>query len=200
MTRFFLVLVVTLYPLMGIGAEPFPEPFGLSWDMSDDNLKEHGFTLVEESSSEFNVFTSVSVPKAWSKGNTYLALTYKDQLVKVVALSVDITNDIYGSEGKEMYNQMKALLTKKYGAPSDHYEYTGRDLYDEIDEFYQCLEYSGCGNYVSIFKFSGGTIAIEFEGKSRGAGYLTIGYESPDFLAAKRQIAQEAKESDTDVF
>ena len=200
MTRFFLVLVVTLYPLMGIGAEPFPEPFGLNWDMSDDNLKEHGFTLVKENSSEFNVFTSVSVPKAWSKGNTYLALTYKDQLVKVVALSVDFTNDIYGSEGKEMYNQMKALLTKKYGAPSDHYEYTGRDLYDEADEFYQCLEYSGCGHYVSIFKFSGGIIAIELEGKGRGTGYLTIGYESPGFLIAKRQIEKEAKESDAEVF
>lgn len=200
MTRFFVVLVVTLYPLMSIGAEPFPEPFGLSWDMPDDNLREHGFTFVEESSGDFNVFTSVSVPKAWSKGETYLALTYNDQLVKVAALSVDITDDIYGSEGKAMYNQMKSLLTKKYGAPSDHFEFTGRELYDEADEFYQCLEYSGCGVYVSIFQFSGGTIAIELEGKSRGTGYLTIGYESPGFHVAKRQIEQEAKESDAEVF
>lgn len=200
MFRFFLVLVVALCPLIDISAETFPEPFGLSWDMSEDDLRKLGFELIQEDHNGFNTFSSLSTPKPWSKGETYFALTYNDQLVKVAAISIDFTDDIYGIEGKETYNQMKALLTKKYGNPSENYEFTGRDLYDESDEFYQCLEYSGCGVYISLYKYSGGTIAIQLSGQNRGTGYLQIGYESPGFSIAKRQITQNAQEADAEVF
>ena len=198
--QFFLVSIVILCPFSVFGTDDFPEPFGLSWNMSEGDLDKLGFTDTGRGVEGFNVFSSVSVPKPWSKGDRYLAVTYKNRLVKASALSVDITDDIYGSEGKEMYKQMKALLAKKYGDPSDHYEFVGADIYDESDEFYQCLNYSGCGGYASMFQYLGGTIAVQLNGLTRGKGYLSITYESPGFEAAKRQSEKEAEESDADVF
>ncbi|ORQ01223.1 hypothetical protein B7971_18490, partial [Vibrio cholerae] len=124
------------------------------------------------------------MPKAWSKAENYVAVTYKGRLVKVAAMSTDFTDDIYGLKGKSNYEQVKSLLTKKYGSPSTHYERVGGDLYDDADEFYQCLDYSGCGAYLSIFDYAGGVISVQLKGKRRGEGFLTIGYESPQFLMA----------------
>ncbi len=66
------------------------------------------------------------------------------------------------------------MLTKKYGKPSSHLEISGQELYKDYDEFYQCLGYSGCGAYFSVYNFSGGTIGLELIGQSRGEGFLKL--------------------------
>lgn len=181
-------------------ADSFPEPFGLKWGMTVDELDRYGFAPIQGFDTKFNGMSSKSAPKPWSKAETYLALTYNNRLVKVAAFSVDITDDIYGAEGKEMYNQIKDRLIRKYGNPSTQNEYVGRDLYDEPDEFYQCLDRSGCGAYISLFKMFGGTIAIQLKGRRRGSGYLSIGYESPEFLSAKEQQKEASSKSDDEAF
>lgn len=191
--------LVALYSVQAFGEESFPEPFGLRWGMSESELSNLGFTKSSESSG-LNILTSVSAPKAWSKGEMYAALTHKGKLVKVMVSSVDITDDILGSEGKELYSHMKSLLEKKYGPPSTNYEIIGKKLYDDYDELYQCLDYSGCGAYMSIFKFAGGVIAIQLKGKRRGEGFLTISYESPGFSIAKEEIKSGNMESDEEAF
>lgn len=200
MNRTFLIALCLWLMSPSISADSFPEPFGLKWGMTEDELKQNGFVAIEKYDGWFNGMSSKSTPKPWSKAETYLALTYNNRLVKVAAISVDITDDIYGLEGMVMYNEIKDRLAKKYGNPSTEQEFIGRDLYDDADEFYQCLKRSGCGAYLSLFKFSGGTIAIQLKGKRRGSGYLSIGYESPDFLIAKEQIRQESSKSDDEAF
>lgn len=195
-------LVGMLLAIVAVGvqaADTFPEPFGLTWGMSEAGLKKLGFTQVNDSEG-LRLFSSVSAPKAWSKAENYVAVTYKGKLVKAAAVSTDFTDDIFGSEGKSTYEQVKSLLTKKYGSPSTHYERVGGALYDDADEFYQCLNYSGCGAYLSIFEYAGGVISIQLKGKRRGEGFLTIGYESPQFLEAKKEIERGDLESDTDAF
>ncbi|EGQ7835363.1 hypothetical protein H9W06_004477 [Vibrio vulnificus] len=199
MRKFLVGLLLTVVAAGAQAADTFPEPFGLSWGMSEAGLKKLGFTQVSNSGG-LRIFSSVSAPKAWSKAENYVAVTYKGKLVKAAALSEDFKNDIYGSEGKSTYEQVKSLLTKKYGSPSTNYERVGGDLYDDADEFYQCLDYSGCGAYLSIFDYAGGVISVQLKGKRRGQGFLTIAYESPQFLVAKEEIERGDLESDADVF
>ena len=197
MNKLATVLVVAALPLLANAQAEFPAPFGLTWDMSVSELKAVGFSHTTDSDG-FAMYSSVSVPKAWSKAETYLAMVYKGRLVKVAAVSTDFTGDTYGSEGKKVYGQMKALLTKKYGAPDTSLERIGIKLYDEADEFYQCLEYSGCGYYTSIFSYAGGTIGVQLKGKRRGEGYITIGYESPQFESASAAIERGEESEDED--
>ncbi|KYN91034.1 hypothetical protein ATY35_00145 [Vibrio cidicii] len=199
MGKFLLGLLLVIVAAAAQAADTFPEPFGLSWGMSEAGLKKLGFTQVSDSDG-LSIFSSVSAPKAWSKAENYVAITYKGKLVKAAAVSTNFTDDIYGLEGKSTYEQVKSLLTKKYGSPSTHYERVGGDLYDDTDEFYQCLDYSGCGAYLSIFNYAGGVIAVQLKGKRRGEGFLTIGYESPQFLVAKKEIERGDFESDADAF
>lgn len=197
MIRTILALLVFSLPLTAFGQDSFPAPFGLSWEMSEAELKEVGFTHAGDTGG-FSLYTSVSAPKAWSKGDRYYGIVYKGRLVKLTANSTDFSGDIYGSEGKRAYNQLKKILTDKYGAPSTQYERIGLKLYDDSDEFYQCLEYSGCGMYTSLFNFDRGSIGISLKGKRRGEGYLNIAYESPSFSVAKDEIARGDISSDED--
>lgn len=180
-------------------AEKFPSPFGLEWGMSHAELQAVGFSA-PKSLENFEYAVSVSTPKPWSQGDSYFVLTYKDKLVKAFVESKPITDDVYGSEGKALYSSVKSILIKKYGNPSSEFEHTGMELYDESDEFYQCLEYSGCGGYISSFSVGGGYIQVSIEGSRRGEGTVKITYESPAFYNAKESInAQDAK-SDSSAF
>lgn len=199
MRLFISIILLTAASTFAHANEPFPEPFGLIWGMTESKLKEIGFSQVNESGG-LAIYSSVTVPKAWSKAENYIAVTYKGRLVKAAANSYDFTDDILGSEGKGNYEQIKSLLTRKYGNPKSHYEEVGRKLYNEPDEFYQCLEYSGCGAYLSLYAFSEGIIAVQLNGKGRGEGYLTISYESPQFYVAKKEIERGNLKSDADAF
>jgi hypothetical protein len=195
----YLMFFTALLLAMPAYSEEFPAPFGLTWKMSEKELRSHGFSDASNTGG-LKIMQSFSAPKAWSKAEKYYAVTYEGELVKAIAVSKSFTDDVYGSEGKELYNQMKAILTEKYGTPTNSFEVVGNSLYDEPDEFYQCLDYSGCGNYLSIHEFNGGTIGIRLEGERRGQGYLQVGYESPYFSAAKADISSANTESDTEAF
>ena len=197
--RTFALISILLVPLSTLANEDFPAPFGLRWDMSEAELKSVGFSHTTTNGG-LDLYASVSVPKSWSKGDTYLAVFYQGNLVKLAANSIHFTDDVYGTEGKKTYSQLKNLLTKKYGQPTNQLERVGLSLYDDSDEFYQCLEYSGCGAYATVFEYAGGTIGISLNGVRRGEGYLTIGYESPAFSRAKRAIEQRDASADEDTF
>lgn len=191
------ILACLCFSSSAFSEEKFPEPFGLTWGMSEVNLEKHGFTLASDSDG-LKIFSSVSAPKAWSKADMYVAITYKGKLVKAAASSTEFKDDIYGTEGKNTYGQIKDILSKKYGNPTNEYERVGGKLYDDADEFYQCLEYAGCGTYLSMYEVKGGMIAIQLKGKRRGEGYLSISYESPEFYIAKKEIESGEIKSDAD--
>lgn len=191
------ILTVIFWTGLATAQESFPAPFGLGWDMSVSELKALGFHEIKTEGG-LTTLTSVSAPKPWSQAEVYIALTYDDRLIKAGVKSVDFTDDIYGIEGKQTYKRMKTLLTGKYGMPTEEFELTGQELYKDSDEFYQCLDYSGCGSYASFFRYAGGVIQLQLQGQRRGVGHVLIYYESPAFGLAKRKIEADQLEADTD--
>ena len=155
-------------------------PFGLNWGESKQKLKKSG-VVFDKCTTELGLsICSTKKPiKPVSFGDIYqLVFDSKRGLQKAVMLSNDITDDITGREGKELYGKVKNSLVKKYGEAKD-YEYSGLKLYDEYDEFYQCLAYSGCGSWLSFWEpVNGGTVSVSLEGLGRGKGFLKISYES----------------------
>lgn len=76
------------------------------------------------------------------------------------------------------------------------YEYIGRKLYTESDEFYQCLRYQGCRSYVSFYspiKGSDVGISVSLQGIKRGNGNLNIVYESMGFVKYRDEQKQAEK-------
>jgi hypothetical protein len=120
-------------------------------------------------------------------------------LQKIIWNSEPILDDVYGIEGKDKFNKLKDNLIKKYGNPSDGTEIVGLELYDEADEFYQCLDYAGCGSWNSIWEVDNGvSILLQLHGASRGEGWLSLAFEGPGWLEALGRYEDAKSESDFD--
>ena len=88
-----------------------------------------------------------------------------------------------GEKARQNMNELKKTLSKKYG-PTENSEFIGLGLplYKDIDEFYQCLAYDGCGGWVSLWQFPDeSSIGLILHGLKRGTGFMTITYETSNF-------------------
>lgn len=180
--------------------EILPAPFGLKWGMNKQEIEKLNVVLEKRGKhGTISAYRTDSLPKNLSDHDYYfLFLDDRYGLSKVTYISKDITGDIYGAEGKEKYSRLKKKLTGKYGIPKT-YEFIGNELYDESDEFYQCLKYDGCGAYTSHFELkNNNAIALELLGVKRGEGVIRLIYESDLFIKVKTEEEANIDVSDED--
>jgi len=176
-------------------AQQFAPPFGLRWGMRIADLGGLGIKI--DSTSKTGNLTVVNVkemPQAFpDTGVINMLFDRQHGLVKVRWLSTDISDDPTGTRGRAKYGELKKIVMQSRGAPSDETMVVGARLFDQEDEFYQCLAYEGCGVWSSLWdqKPSGGVL-LSIEGTGAGSGYVQIDYESADWqgLAASPSAAQ----------
>ena len=200
MRSFFLFIVFIVFSPSSYSAES--GPFGLVWGMKESDIRSKGVKL-ERKSSDNNLerFNATSLPKNLSMSESYALIVHSRLgLQKVVMLSKDITGDVYGSEGKEAFADLKGKLTSKYGDPTNGLERVGMKLYEERDEFYQCLAYDGCGIWVALFedKSQEDYVALALKGLGRGKGYIELTYEGPRWSDAVKARKSDISKSDAD--
>lgn len=195
----FLFLALPLLWQQALASEPvFPKPFGLSWGATSKELSDIGFTKLD-SGDDMVAMHSYATPKSWSIGKEYVVFLYNDKMVRAGAFSEPFKNDVYGTEGKEAFERIVGLIGKKYG-PMKKTTFTGLKLYKDSDEFYQCLEYAGCGYYQASLDYAGGQIHVRLIGERRGEGKLMVSYDSPELNAANSAIDAKGMENDDDAF
>jgi len=160
-------------------------PFGLTWGMTAEDLKSLGVALApQEHVNNMVVYKAETLPKNISDAEFYLVLFDESTgLQKVMMSSKDITNDLYGSAGKERFKVLKETFSSKYGAPINSFEFVGRELFQDDDEFYECLKYEGCGIWLADWKSAGSSYLLELKGSRRGTGYIRITVEGPGWSA-----------------
>lgn len=173
------------YITSSIAQEPIIQPsFGLKWSASIAEI-EAQYTVVERDKSTpgltLLVLTGEQFPS--NTGNVFALVASEFGLVKVVWNSKNFTDDPFGNEGKEQFDILYLALSKKLGA-GQKITTIGGSLYDENDEFYECLEYAGCGNWLAFWKGTesdNSAAMLQLKGQRRGEGYLSYGVESPDW-------------------
>lgn len=171
--------------------------FGLQWGSTPAELKSQGVQLVEKVKKQnLSTYEATVLPKGINGSERYV-LVFDDQfgLVKVVMIGVNIEDDMLGSEGKEKFAQLETILQTKYGKGDDT-QTTGATLYQDADEFYQCLAYDGCGIWWDIYHAPNKIVSLQLKGLSRGVGYIELASEAvPEFdEALKRKKAANAAE------
>ncbi len=175
-------------------------PLGFAWGDTKDNLSDTGilFEVCEAQANNVTACETKIAPKPVSFGDTYvLVFESKIGLQKIFILGKSIDSDITGQNGKNLYNEIKQVLIKKYGKPKT-YERVGREVYKEYDEFYQCLKYDGCGSWDSLWLPSeGGVVMLSLRGSSRGKGFITLTYESKNWGKILSDINKEKNNSDS---
>ena len=198
-----ITLIITIsLSVSALGSEILA-PFGFNWGDTREQLISKGIKLDCGNEADRlsicrteRAVVDVSFAKSYS-----LVFDDKIGLIKVQMAGNDIESDITGSKGKELYSRVANSISEKYGVPSS-YEYSGREVYREYDEFYQCLKYDGCGNWVSYWGESNslGFITLQLIGSSRGTGYLRILYESTAFYQIVDEIKNEEATNDSNAF
>ena len=189
--------------LLTLTSKALAGAFGAEWGWSYQQLIKAGAVCQAEAMSNFDGYRCSKMPRNFSNADFWFAIfDKKNGLQKITMVGTDITDDPYGTEGKKRYNGLKSAITKKYGPPSDKYvlETTGLTLWDDADEFYQCLAYSGCGYYSSLWDLegNGGTISVEIKGASRGQGWITLVYEGPRWSDSIDRVNNAREQADLD--
>jgi hypothetical protein len=174
--------------------------FGLKWGQTPSELKKMNieFTLLK-GEDNFNIYKTKSLPGNLNDAESYLLFFYKDALLKIVFIGQDITSDITGSKGKARFEELTEIFKKKYTLVSST-KRVGLKLYDEYDEFYQCLGYSGCGLWMVVFRTETNLLMMELKGTSRGKGYIRIEIEGPGFEAAVDETKNKQLQKEESVF
>lgn len=137
---------------------------------------------------DLTVKTVTAAPVPLDPGATYVLSYYKGRLLKVSALSSQITGDPVGTEGKATFNDLVAVFTERYGKPFDGLQASGSTVYRRTDEFYECLAYTGCGLWMALFKTPDKTASIWLKGISRGKGYIDVTVEAAEWSGVVDQI------------
>ena len=199
-----ILIIVTAFFILGLKADiEIKAPFGFEWGQTKSDISSKGIDLTDCSVSESIPVESCqtkNAPKKFSKADFFFLYFASDEgLHKIAMLGQDIKSDAYGTNGKEQYRSLKTSLTKKYGKPSSVFEWTGRELYKDADEFYECLKYQGCGNHTSYWlEGVEGTIGLDLKGVSRGAGFLKLTYESKRWSDLLDRFNNENNSADED--
>jgi hypothetical protein len=179
--------------------DPTAPPFGLKWGMPLNQLSALGVKVKATSKTgDLTIVTAEKVPDAYPDTKVVSLLFDRHLgLVKVRWASTDIEDDPTGTQGRSKYSEMKKLVSESRGTPSDETLVVGARLFDQEDEFYQCLGYEGCGVWSALWdqKPSGGVL-LSIEGMGTGKGFVQVDYESADWQQAAGQTARQAKAPD----
>jgi len=157
------------------------------------NTKSHGGKIVS--------YLTETVPVSHSDAESYALIFYKDKyLIKTLMICKNIEGDPYGIEGVELFDKLLKQLESKYTL-KDSYRLIGNKLYNESDEFWQCLKYEGCGFFAALLKNEKGTTAgVKLKGVSRGKGYAVVEFEAPQFKLYLDSAKTYANKKDTQAF
>ena len=200
-----LFIILSSYSFSEISA-----PSEMQWGQSQSDLKRSGLLIKDcKKSGELDYCLASGHDKRISFADAYYVYFIPGYgLQKVLVIGEDVTGDLYGSEGKATYNKVKNSLIKKYpeadGYEHSSFEWSCNKLYNELDEFYQCLKYDGCGSWTTFIGGANdvalGFFIIALKGSSRGTGYITLTYESPNWGKYLDEMDDKESAKDDEAF
>lgn len=179
MKKLLFVLVLSMSVLAGGKAM-----FGLSWNMSPDQVRALGIKIVKQEDTKLMaIYKTDSLPQNHSKANYYYLIFFKDSLLgKIAMIGDEIIDDIYGTDGKRQFDLIYKQLSSSGYETIEKYCVTGVKVYNDPDEFYQCLRYDGCGVWTIFLKNDNTMVVLELNGFGRGVGAIKLSAEaSPEW-------------------
>ncbi|MBL27954.1 MAG: hypothetical protein CMM50_10460 [Rhodospirillaceae bacterium] len=171
-------------------------PFGLTWGMSDRDFYSLGLRTVAVETPTQRMTRIYFAPAGGMPDDTIavsVGIDVEYGLQAVWWRGHPIEDDPYGDDGRAAYRTMKNALATRYGDPRDESTFSGRFVFTDPAEFFQCLSYSGCGAWMAFwYPPNGGSVYLHLVGTGRGRGHVDVAYKGPKWKAAAK-AQQEAE-------
>ncbi len=173
---FCVLLVVASVPVRAEDSAPF----GLTWGISAQKLKEAGVRLSARPQDESGLrYAATNLPKALADlKEVILSFGFDDRLHKVEAVSNDVRYDLDGTRLKARYESLSRALTAKYGKGEVHHRVN--EPWTRPDDFLMGI-HLGSSTYYTIFNARNVTVRLEIRASRRDVGsfVLTFRYREP---------------------
>lgn len=201
----FAVFSIGLFLASAAIAEEASAPFGLQWGASAEEVEKivgasPDDKLLWGRVQSFDVALAPLTPP--NTRTILLAVDPELGLGRIIWISEEISNDAFGSAGKRNFNEIKTILTEKYGNPESAMEKTGVTLWKDRDEFYQCLAHDGCGLWFALWKTvePAMKISLKIQGVRRGEGFIVLTYEGPNWSEIVAKVNSSENKAKKDAF
>jgi len=172
--------IIFLFLTSNIQATEMLEELGLAWGQTQKSLSAKKYTLTNCLTNKKITACDVTQHVEGIAHDMMYILFFEanDGLQKLQMPIRYIEDDPTGEKGIDLYAQLKEAMKEKYGEPKS-YEYVGKKLYTGAKEFYQCLQYKGCGTWSSFWSLPNDDFAyISLIGAEKESAYLVLFYES----------------------
>lgn len=192
---FFVFFSLIFYREALSAEQSYDAPFGLTWGMTIDEVKELGVNLETlENYNDKNAFLATGLSKAISDLDAVLLnFGYNDRLFEIRGVSDVFQNDPYAFALKKRYDELSQILENKYGNKKETH-FIDKRLYTEPDEFLVGIE-RGRSYYFTTFSNSEIEVNLSINAISRdSANYLLI-YEHKQYLDENNQKKKEREKS-----
>lgn len=168
-------------------------PFGLTWGASKSQVEALGVRLTAADEKQGTAFTATNLPKMLSDAEIVrLNFGFDDRLMKVNAVSRNYEKDPYGMAVKARYNELKILLSDKYGRGSS-IERLGDSIYSNPEHFIYGL-YSGENWWITTFKKDKVEVELSVRGLTTDVGCWVLIFTRSDLEADfKKALSQKEK-------
>lgn len=170
-------------------------PFGFSWTDTAPTILAKFQSAEKEIDGDLTIIHISGPASADLPSNTdRVSLLFSEGfgLVKVIWYSEDITDDIFGDAGKKVFENVYGALVAKLGK-GDDYRRIGEDLYKDPNEFYECLDYEGCGAWMTFWhgtQDENSSAMLQLDGLSRGVGFVIYSVENPKWYKRGDRIRE----------
>jgi hypothetical protein len=131
-----LSVILTMFARQ-VQAQSHPGPFGLTWGMSQAEVRSLGVQLTPMETGKYGVAVgATNLPKALSDTlSIQLYFGFNDRLWRVVSISKMWEHDRTGVQAKTRFGEVHNLLTERYGNPTDHFSIPSSTFFADSDQF-----------------------------------------------------------------
>jgi hypothetical protein len=174
-----LVVVASMFRIVH-AADADEAAFGLRWSQTESDLKNAGVIppgaeTVPAVGGAAKFYSVARLPQSFADtASCLLGFNMAGELAKIQCSGSNVQNDPYGTAMKSRYEEVKAIISKRFGKPKS-YEHQDR-LWDSRDEWWMSLK-TGRGQWASFWKADVMTTVVSVHAASNSSGYYRIAVE-----------------------
>ncbi|TAI95876.1 hypothetical protein EG332_15235 [Pectobacterium versatile] len=144
------IAIATLLVLLSGCDRKSEAPFGVEWNDRSRSVSSLGlptFNKIPLRGDWVILYVTTPPKESFNIEGAYNFLYKNDRLKRITFNTYDLTGLDSIDKSKHIYNELKKILTERYGTPKEVNEH----VYNDDFSFFPCVTNTNCGKWESVF-------------------------------------------------